>query len=172
MGNANSATLGLLPFAAINQAASEGRVLAFLDGDEVKGYALYGKRVRTGDISLTHLCVEQSQRGQGIARELVEGIVQRNPHRAGIRLSCRKDYDANSMRPHLGFRRLGEKPGRGIAGLPLETWWRPIAARSLFEEPEQDDARTVVALDTNVLLDILEQRDFPASLALTADWGY
>lgn len=28
----------------------------------------------------------------------------------------------------------------------------------------------VVAVDTNVLLDILEQRDFPASLALTADW--
>ena len=29
----------------------------------------------------------------------------------------------------------------------------------------------VVAIDTNILLDILEQRDFPASLALTADWG-
>ena len=28
----------------------------------------------------------------------------------------------------------------------------------------------VAAIDTNVLLDILEQRDFPASLALTADW--
>ncbi len=28
----------------------------------------------------------------------------------------------------------------------------------------------VVAVDTNVLLDILEQRVFPASLALTADW--
>ncbi|MDE0115293.1 MAG: hypothetical protein OXT07_01530 [bacterium] len=27
-----------------------------------------------------------------------------------------------------------------------------------------------MAIDTNVLLDILEQRDFPASLALTADW--
>ena len=28
----------------------------------------------------------------------------------------------------------------------------------------------VVAIDTNVLLDIVEQRNFPASLALTADW--
>ena len=28
----------------------------------------------------------------------------------------------------------------------------------------------VVAIDTNVLLDILEQRDFPSSLALAADW--
>ena len=65
LGNANSATLGFLPFEAINQAASEGRVLAFVDGDGVKGYALYGKRARTGDISLTHLCVERGQRGQG-----------------------------------------------------------------------------------------------------------
>ena len=170
LGNANSATLGLLPFAATNQAASEGRVLAHVDGDEVKGYALYGKRVRTGDISLTHLCVERGQRGQGIARDLVEGIVQRNPHRAGIRLSCRRDYAANSMWPHLGFQRLGEKPGRGSARLPLVTWWLLIAARTLFDEPEQDDVRMVVAIDTNVLLDILEQRDYPASVALAADW--
>ena len=50
------------------------------------------------------------------------------------------------------------------------TWWRPIAARTLFEVSEPDDPRLVVAIDTNVLLDILEQRDYPASVALAADW--
>ena len=74
------------------------------------------------------------------------------------------------MWPKLGFRRMGEKPGRSQAGHPLVTWWRPIAARTLFDEPQPDDARLVVAIDTNVLLDILEERNFPASLALTADW--
>ena len=74
------------------------------------------------------------------------------------------------MWPHLGFRPIGEKPGRGRDRLPLATWWRPIAARTLFDEPEHDDVRIVVAIDTNILLDILEQREFPASLALTADW--
>ena len=170
LGNANSKTLGFLPYEAISQAATEGRVLAFVDDGVVKGYALFGKRVRTGEISLTHLCVDKDQRGQGIARELVESIVERNPHRAGIRLSCRKDYDANTMWPELGFKCWGEKPGRSRAGHLLETWWRPIAAQSLFEEPDQDDTRLLVAIDTNILLDILEQRDFPASLALTADW--
>lgn len=170
LGNANSATLGFLPYEAINQAASEGRVLAFVDEDDIKGYTLYGKRARTGDISLTHLCVDRGQRGQGIARALVEGIVQRNPHRAGIRLSCRKDYDADAMWPKLGFQRLGEKPGRSRAGHLLVTWWLSIAARTLFETPQRDDARMVVAIDTNVLLDILERREFPASLALAADW--
>ncbi|MXW60023.1 MAG: GNAT family N-acetyltransferase [Acidimicrobiia bacterium] len=170
LGNANSKTLGFLPYEAINQAATEGRVLVFVDDGEVKGYALYGKRVKTGDISLTHLCVDQEQRGTGIARELVEDIVKRNPHRAGIRLSCRKDYPANFMWPKLGFQRLGEKPGRSRAGHPLVTWWLPIAAQSLFGEPEREDARLLVAIDTNILLDILEPRDFPASLALIADW--
>ena len=170
LGNANSATLGFLPYAVFNQAAAEGRVLACVEDGEVKGYALYARRVRTGDISLTHLCVDQNQRSRGIARELVEAIVERYPNRAGIRLSCRKDYDADAMWPHLGFRRLGEKPGRSRAGLPLVAWSRPIAAFPLFDELEQDDARIVVAVDTNVLIDILEQRDFPASLALTADW--
>ena len=37
LGNACSATLGLLPYAAIHQAAAEGRVLAFIDDDVVKG---------------------------------------------------------------------------------------------------------------------------------------
>ena len=170
LGNANSATLGLLPFAAINQAAAEGRVLAFIEDGTVMGYALYGKRSRTSDIVLTHLCVDHDYRERKIARQLVEGIVERNPHRAGIRLSCRKDYEAHTMWPHLEFQCLGEKPGRGRDRLPLATWWRPIAARTLFDEPEQDDIRMVVAIDTNVLLDILERRDYPASLALTADW--
>ncbi len=170
LGNANSVTLGFLPYEAIEQAAVDGRVLAFVDDGEVKGYALFGKRVRTGDISLTHLCVDRDQRGQGIAGALVEGIVSRNPHRAGIRLSCRKDYEANAMWPHLGFQPHGERPGRGRERMPLVTWWRPIAAHALFGEPETKDARVVAAIDTNVLLDILEERDFPASRALAADW--
>lgn len=170
LGDANSATLGFLPYEAIRQAAIEGRVLAFVENEKVKGYALYGVRVRTGDISLTHLCVGRDQRGQGIARELVEGIIERNQHRAGIRLSCRKDYDANAMWPKLGFQRLGEKPGRSRAGHLLVAWWRPIAAQTLFGEAEREDARLLVAIDTNVLLDIFERRDVPASLALTADW--
>ena len=170
LGNANSATLGFLPYEAIRQAAAEGRVLAFVENDEVKAYALYGTRVRTGDISLTHLCVDRDQRGQGIARELVEGIIGRNSHRAGIRLSCRKDYDADAMWPKLGFQRLGERPGRSRAGHLLVAWWRPISAQMLFGEPEREETRLVVAIDTNIMLDIFEWRDFSASRALMADW--
>ena len=169
LGNANSRTLGFLPYEAIKHAAAEGRVLGFVEDDVVKGYVLFGKRVRTGDISLTHLCVDGSQRGRGIARTLVEGIVERYPQSAGIRLSCREDYEANTMWPELGFESLGKKPGRSKAGHLLEVWWREISAPNLFGILEQEP-RTLVAVDTNILLDILEERDFPASRALTADW--
>ena len=170
IGDANTATLGLLPYEVIRVAAAEGRVLAFVDDDDVKGYALYRKRVRTGDIALTHLCVDTGHRGSGVARALVEGIVERNPHSAGIRLSCRKDYEANMMWPRLGFQRLGEKLGRSREGHLLVIWWLPVAARSLFDDEVREEPRLVVALDTNVVLDIVEQRDFPDSLALTEDW--
>ncbi|MCQ3806137.1 MAG: hypothetical protein OXB92_00825 [Acidimicrobiaceae bacterium] len=72
LGNANSRTLGHLPFAAIEQAASEGRVLAFVEKGEVKGYALYAKRVKTRDISLTHLCVDKEQRTAGEAHRATD----------------------------------------------------------------------------------------------------
>ena len=160
LGNANSRTLGFLPYAAIKDAAEGDGVLAFVEDGVVQGYALFGKRRRTGDISLTHLCVDGSQRGRGIARNLVEGIVEHYPQRAGIRLSCRKDYPANEMWPKLGFERWGEIPGRRSAGSILVVWWREIAAPSLFGKPEQEP-RTVVAVDTNILLDILDERDFP-----------
>ena len=171
LGNQNSKTLGFLPYAAIRDAATEGGVLAFVEGGVVSGYALFAKRVRTGNISLTHLCVDSESRNGGIARALVKEIVERNPNGAGIRLSCRKDYEANAMWPKLGFQELGEKPGRSQARLPLVVWWLPIAAQSLFDEPEDGDERMVVALDTNVILDIAEERaGFPESLALTAEW--
>ena len=79
LGNANSRTLGHLPFAAIKQAAAEGRVLAFVEGGEVKGYVLFGKRVRTGDISLTHLCVDRNERGRGVARASGRGHRRTQP---------------------------------------------------------------------------------------------
>ena len=171
LGDANSATLGILPYAAIKEAAADGRVLAYVAGGAVKGYALFSRRVRTSDISLTHLCVGQQFRSRGIARALVEAIVERHPHRAGIRLLCRKDYDAHEMWSQLGFCQIGERPGRSRAGHLLVAWWRTIAAPSLFDPPpDNEDTRIVVALDIGVFRDILDNCDSTDTLALTADW--
>ena len=171
LSDANTKTLGMLPYPVIRQAAADGRIIANVSDGVVRGYALFSRRVRTGDISLTHLCVGQQHRDRGIARSLVEAIVERHPQRAGIRLSCRKDYDAHGMWPELGFTKLGERPGRSRAGLPLAVWWRTIAAPSLFDPlPDDDGPRLTIALDGCIAREILQDGESLDIRALTADW--
>ena len=171
LSDANTKTLGMLPYAVIREAAADGRVLAYVAAGVVQGYALFSRRVRTGDISLTHLCVGQQHRGGGIARALVEAIVERHPQRAGIRLSCRTDYDADGMWPELGFTKLGERPGRSRAGLPLAVWWRTIAAPSLFDPlPDDMEQRLTIALDGRLAREIYQESEYLDTRALAADW--
>ena len=171
LGNANSRTLGFLPYPIIENAAAEGRLLAAVHRGTVRGYALFRTRVRTRDISLTHLCVGQQYRGMGLARDLVEGLVARYPQSEGIALSCRKDYDAHNMWPALGFTEQGERPGGGKSQRPLMTWWRPIAARSLFDSwSDIHDTRIVVAVDIGVFHEIQSALNDSRTHALTADW--
>ena len=171
LGNANTKTLGLLPFSAIRDAAENGGVLGYINNGVLVGYVLFARLIRSGRIRLTHLCVDAEHRGSGIARELVEAIVERNPNRTGIRLSCRKDYEAHHRWPSLGFEKWGEKPGRSKAGHPLVVWWRPIAALSLFDvQPEVEDDRLVVAVDSEIFGEISSDDPVLESGALTADW--
>jgi len=171
LGDANSKTLGFLPYAAFRDAASKGGVLGYIRNGVVEGYALFARRIRGGHVSLTHLCVGAEHRGSGVARALLEAIVDRNPNSPGIRLSCRKDYDAHNMWPELGFHQWGERRGRSKEGHPLVVWWRPIAALSLFDaEPEVEDDRLVVALDREIFREIGGHDPVQESGALTADW--
>ena len=171
LGNANTATLGLLPYEAIRNAAENGGVLGYINNGVVIGYVLFARLVRSGRIRLTHLCVDADHRGSGIARELVEAIVERNPHATGIRLSCRKDYEAHHRWPSLGFQEWGEKPGRSKAGHPLVVWWRPIAALSLFDvQPDVEDDRLVVAVDREIFAEIGGDGPLRESGTLAADW--
>ena len=55
LGNANSRTLGFLPYAAIEDAAAKGGVLGYIRNGVVEGYVLFAERVRSGRVSLTHL---------------------------------------------------------------------------------------------------------------------
>ena len=176
LGDANSRTLGHMPYAAFEQAAREGRLVVHVVDEEVLGYALFSRRVRTHDLSLTHLCVDERQRGSGTARVLVEHLVATHPNHFGLRLSCRNDYPAHNMWPRLGFTPLGPKRGRSKAGHPLTVWWREISAMSLFDETlgsfgaADGHDGIVVALASDIAGHIAAGRDDPDVMALTADW--
>ena len=176
LGDANSATLGHLPYAVFEEAASAGCLLAARQRGDVIGYALFALRKRRHEVSLTHLCVRDDMRSTGAARGLVEEIVRLYPDRRGIRLRCRTDFAAHQMWPRLGFEEWGHQRGRSRAGHMLAVWWRPIADLSLFDAvaltpgSASEDDLIVAVLDTNVVRDVRDGRDEGASRALLADW--
>lgn len=176
LGDANSSTLGQLPYAVFTEAAASGCLLAAMRRGEVIGYALFALRKRRHEVSLTHLCVRNDMRKSGAARRLVEEITRLHPDRRGIRLRCRVDYPAHDMWPRLGFEEWSRLRGRSRAGHMLAVWWRRIADWTLFDvlaqasEAAVDDDLILAVLDTNVVLDVRDGRDEGASHALMADW--
>jgi GNAT superfamily N-acetyltransferase len=162
--------LGHLPWEAFSDAAGGGRLLAALvDDDVVVGYCLYRVRKRDRSVSLTHVCVADGWRGRGVARLLVEAVVERNPFASVVVAKCRADYPAAKLWPALHFALVGSTPGKGAAGTVLERWVRQLDENTLFAF--QADDRAVVAIDTDVVRDIAEPRsEFVASIALVDDW--
>jgi GNAT superfamily N-acetyltransferase len=170
LGDVSRRTLGFLPQVAFSDAADSGTLLAALHDGQVLGYALYSLPRQV--VRLTHLCVSESARGQGIARRLVDTISERHADRFGITLKCRKDYLANGLWPVLGFTAQGEVRGRSRQRLPLTVWWRDHGHPNLFSATESIGLLRV-AVDVNVFLDLesgSERQGVLASRALAGDW--
>jgi GNAT superfamily N-acetyltransferase len=170
LGDMSRRTLGFLPQAAFLQAADSGTLLAAIGDGQVLGYALYSLPRQV--VRLTHLCVSEDVRGQGIARCLVDAVSERHADRFGITLKCRKDYAANELWPVLGFAPQGEVRGRSRQRLPLTVWWRDHGHPNLFSAAESMGLLRV-AVDVNVFLDLesgSERQGVIASRALAGDW--
>lgn len=170
LGDMSRRTLGFLPQVAFLQAADSGTLLAAIRDGQVLGYALYSLPRQV--VRLTHLCVSENARGQGIARCMVDAISERHADRFGVTLKCRKDYPANELWPVLGFAPQGEVRGRSRQRLPLTVWWRDHGHPNLFSAAESMGLLRV-AMDVNVFLDLesgSERQGVIASRALAGDW--
>ncbi|MGW3890436.1 GNAT family N-acetyltransferase [Micromonospora chokoriensis] len=153
LGNGARSTLGHMPFSAYRDAAAKGTLLLAYAGKTPVGYALYALARRR--VRLSHLCVDPTRQGKGIARLLVEHISERHHDHLGIAARCRRDYRLGEMWIRLGFAQRGERPGRGSTGEPLIDWWRDHDHPNLLSV----DADTVLvraAIDMNILRDLTE----------------
>lgn len=154
----NSATLGFLPDQAFVERAEAGRLLGDVDDAAIlRGYVLFD--LPRDEIRLVHLCVEPDYRGLGLARALVADVRARHPLRRGIRLSCRRDFPANDLWPKLDFVPLAEREGRSRLREPLTAWWCDFGHPTLFDVRPALDDRTVVAVDSNILSDLLDEAE-------------
>lgn len=121
LGDTNKATLGFLPRGAFDSKANDGRILVAVDkNDNLLGYLLYGIKQSANLVYIVHLCVNQSERRQGIAKALFNELKETTKYPfSGIKVHCRRDYEVNELWPRLGFFAVGEKDGRSKKGSKL-----------------------------------------------------
>ena len=71
-------------------------------------------------------------------------------------VSCRRDFDASSVWPKLGFVAIREKRGRAAANTILTNWWFDSGNPDLFSLSEQrgQEERLSVVVDANIFYDL------------------
>lgn len=162
--------LGPMPDAGFADRARKGTLLAAVKGTQTVGYVLYDLPVDR--VKIGHLCVAAQARGEGIARQLVDAVSRRHAERRGVELACRRDYPADALWAHLGFRPASTRTGRSKAQHPLTIWLLDHGHPDLFTALVSDGDRA--ALDNMVFLDLVEapeQRPEGAeSRELLSDW--
>lgn len=156
----NSRTLGFLPGEVLRHYLEKDSILGKItDNGGIAGYLLYaeyGNRFR-----IIQLCVAEDFRGKGVARALVNALVEKAVTQKFITLRCRHDFPENEMWSRLGFVALGEKRGRSRAGHTLVQWHRTLASDdqlSLFQEKTSSDVLDVV-IDAHILFSLNESSD-------------
>ncbi len=150
----NGNTLGFLPRPALEEYLAKEGVLGAKNQDgQLVGYLMYaGNRDR---FRIAQLCVTDSRRGEGVARDLLEVLKESASTQKVITLRCRNDFPAHRLWPKLGFVPISESTGRSKEG-HLLTFWRYQLARhdqlELFRANMSDDVLDAV-IDAQVFFD-------------------
>ena len=151
-------TLGFLPRRALQSYLKQekGGVLgAKTDAGQLVGYLLYA--ANPNYFRITHLCVLEEHRGQGIAKRLVDDLKESADTQKAIRLNCRRDFPADAMWPKLGFVALGEKHSRSPERF-LTIWQlalAPVDQLEFFQAKTSSEALDII-IDAHIFFDFDE----------------
>lgn len=163
---AHSATLGFMPAGAFADYARAKHILVALNGDVCVGYLLY--RITRDRVTIAHFCVAADARKQGVARAMLNHLINSTKKHRGIVLSCRRDFEASNTWPRLGFHASSEKIGRAADGSELVRWMLDYGHPDIFNSSNDPDALDA-AIDSNIFLDLVERRNDETE-GLRADW--
>lgn len=167
LGKKASATVGFLTDTAFAERAHQGTLLTAIIGGEVAGYVLYD--LPRDEVRIVQLVVALEYRGRGLARQLVDAVAADHSNRRGIFLTCRNDFDADSLWRELDFLPLRERPGRNLDGKPLTRWFRSFGQPDLFSLLHEQDTRPVAVLDASAFFDVVAPSPKAYALQLRAD---
>lgn len=164
-----SGTLGFMPRGAFEESIAKQRVLVAADQTgALVGYVMYRVTDRTAIIA--HLCVKVAVRQSGIATKLLTELKRITAHLDGIKLKCRRDFDAHRLWPKVGFVAKGSAIGRGEDSAELVIWHLDHNPTDLLSAISS--TKTVVAIDANVFFDLFWPGRAKAEIsgALTEPW--
>lgn len=180
LGDANRNRLGPMPYSGFREAAANGHIVLAIrtsddGGESLVGYCLYAPTVRADwYVRIAHLCLAQDARGSGVARRLIDSVMERCPDRLGLRLKCRDDWEAAAKWPSLGFEPVRRRTGRGKTQEPMTEWVRRNdSVANLLTAPEEDPDQLEAGVDNNVYCDLFgtsstRRQRFSGTVALLA----
>ena len=148
--------LGFLPREALQDYLEKGSVLgAKNDKGQLIGYLLYA--AYPSYFRITHLCILEEYRGQGIAKRLVDRLRESATLQRVIKLHCRRDFPANSLWPRLEFVAYGDKPSRSPERL-LTIWHLILAPDNQLElfQAQTSDENLDIVIDAQIFFDFNE----------------
>ena len=175
LGKKNSSTLGFLPKGAYKVHASENRIIAIVDKEEhLLGYLFYSVSKRKNIAYIVQLCIDSNYRRKGISHKLFNELLKETKSiYRGIRVRCRRDYEASKVWPKLGFIAVNDMPGRSKSGSELTVWWYDFGSPDLFSfDNIRDLSKDQVIIDANIFYSLMNKNSIfhRESSLLLSDW--
>lgn len=114
IADANRDEVGFINRARIVQLVEENRIIVAVLKGKVVGFVAFRHRKTDTQTTLSEICLDQSVRGLGYGRGLINALYQDciSHCRTYIRLKCTVDSDANSFYDHLGFQKVATEAGK------------------------------------------------------------
>jgi predicted nucleic acid-binding protein/ribosomal protein S18 acetylase RimI-like enzyme len=170
LGDSNNSTLGFFPKTAFSDAAKKGKIIvATTYTGKCIGYLLFRLVKTKYKVSITHLCVDNNYRHQGVGKKLLNYLIQNTQEWRGISLYCRRDYESNAFWSNNGFKFVAEKEGRGFDQKPLSYYWYEYHHDNLLSLENQyllNSKNYRAVIDMNVFVMLFENNNH----ALNANW--
>lgn len=152
LADRNKKTLGFLPKEAIVEHCINGKVFVCYFENKVYGY-IYFSYTNSNIVKIYHLCIDETQRCNGIARRLFEQFKKIVKFAYYIELSCRDDYNLNDFWHNLGFDIVDARQGRSTRTYSVLHKFRYKIQNNLLDIVDTEDKRPKVILDCSIILD-------------------
>lgn len=174
LGNKNAKTLGFFPEGAFREHARKKYIVVAVKENKLVGYLLFRITQKTRVVSITHLCVADAYRNNGIAKKLLDFLKDEYQQLfRGFQLNCRKDYkSASKFWEKYGFKAVSEKRSRSKEEKYLIKWWYDFGNDDLFSFSYSSSPKIKALLDASILIKLRDQEKNERKEigALYADW--